>query len=52
MPSILNSFCGSGSHLSGSLRYFAYTRFIKFSVAPEFISVIDSALFDFECIVA
>ena len=49
MPSILNSFCDSGSHLVGSLRYFAYLRFIKFSVAPESTNAIDLALFDFKC---
>ena len=26
-----------------------YSRFIKFSVAPESTNAIDSALFDFEC---
>ena len=26
-----------------------YSRFIKFSVAPEFTNTIDLALFDFEC---
>jgi hypothetical protein len=35
--------------LIGSLRYFAYSRFIKFSVAPESTNAMDSALFDFEC---
>jgi len=34
----------------GSWRYFAYPRFIKFSVAPESIRATASALFDFECI--
>ena len=49
VPSTLNSFYGSGSLLIGSLRYFAYSRFIKFSVAPESTNTIDSALFDFKC---
>jgi hypothetical protein len=34
----------------GSCRYFAYCRFIKFSVAPESNSAMASALFDFKCI--
>jgi hypothetical protein len=45
----LDTFHGSGSHLIGSLRYFAYLRFMKFSMAPESTNAIDSALFDFEC---
>ena len=49
VPSMLNSFHGLGSLLIGSLRYFMYLRFIKFSVAPEPTSAIDSALFYFEC---
>jgi hypothetical protein len=49
VPSTLNSFHGSGSLLIRSLRYFAYSRFMKFSVAPKSTSVIDSALSDFEC---
>ena len=49
MLSTLNSFHGSGSCLIESLRYFVYLRFIKFSVAPKFTNVIDSALFDFKC---
>ena len=48
VPSMLNNFQGSGSHLIGSLRYFVYSRFIKFSVAPK-SNAIDSALFNFEC---
>ena len=47
--SMLNNFHGSGSHLIGSLRYFAYLRFMKFLVAPKSTNAIDSALFDFEC---
>jgi hypothetical protein len=49
MPLTLNSFHGSSSHLIGSLRYFIYLRFMKFSVAPKSTSVIDLALFNFEC---
>ena len=49
VPLMLNSFYGLGSLLIGSLRYFAYSRFIKFSVAPKSTNTIDSALFDFEC---
>jgi hypothetical protein len=49
MPSTSNSFYGSSSLLIGSLRYFMYSRFMKFSVAPESTNAIDSALFDFEC---
>jgi hypothetical protein len=33
----------------GSWRYLAYSRFIKFSVAPESNRVMASALFDLEC---
>ena len=49
VPSMLNSFCCSGNFLIRSLRYFAYSRFMKFSVAPESTNTIDLALFDFEC---
>ena len=49
MPSTLNSFHGSGNLLIGSLRYFAYSRFIKFSVAPKSTNAINLALFNFEC---
>jgi hypothetical protein len=34
----------------GNWRYFAYWRFIKFSMAPESSRAMASALFDFECI--
>jgi hypothetical protein len=34
----------------GSCRYFAYCRFMKFSIAPKSRSATVSALFDFECI--
>jgi hypothetical protein len=34
----------------GSWRYFAYWRFIKFSMAPKSNRATASALFDFECI--
>jgi hypothetical protein len=33
----------------GSCRYFAYCRFMKFSMALESSSATVSALFDFEC---
>ena len=49
VPLTLNSFHGSGSHLMESLRYFAYSRFMKFSVAPKSTNAINSALFDFKC---
>jgi hypothetical protein len=47
--STLYSLCGSLRHLIGSRRYFAYWRFIKFSVAPESSKATALALFDFEC---
>src|SRR5579863_5354934 len=50
VPSILNNFLGTGSHLIGSLSHFIYCRFIKFSVAPESTRAIASALFARECI--
>jgi hypothetical protein len=33
----------------GSHRYFAYCRFMKFSIAPESRSAMVLALFDFKC---
>jgi hypothetical protein len=33
----------------GNCRYFAYCRFMKFSIAPESNSAMALALFDFEC---
>src|SRR6266404_5401255 len=50
MPSTLNSFLGKGSRLIGSFSHFAYSRFRKFSVAPELRRDIVSALFEFEWI--
>src|SRR6266404_3532592 len=50
MPSTLNSFLGNGSRLIGSFSHFAYSRFRKFSVAPESSRDIVSALFEFEWI--
>jgi hypothetical protein len=44
----LNSFHGSDNCLIGSLRYFVYLIFIKFSMAPKSTSAIDSALFNFK----
>jgi hypothetical protein len=49
VPLTLYSFRGSLRCLMGSWRYFAYWRFIKFSVAPESSRAMASALFDFEC---
>jgi hypothetical protein len=46
VPSMLYSFLGSLRCLIGICRYLAYSRFIKFSVAPESNKVIASALFD------
>src|SRR6266446_599270 len=50
MPSTLNNFLGNGSRLIGSFSHFAYSRFRKFSVAPESSRDIVSALFEFEWI--
>jgi len=49
VPSTLKRLRGSSSRFMGSWRYFAYSRFIKFSVAPESMRAIASALLDFEC---
>jgi hypothetical protein len=49
-PSTLYSFLGSLRHQMGSCRYFAYCRFMKFSMAPESRSATVLALFNFECI--
>src|SRR5579863_9770902 len=48
VPSTLNSFRVTGRHRMGRCRYLAYSRFMKFSVAPESIRAMDSALLDFE----
>jgi hypothetical protein len=48
--STLYSFLGSLRRQMGSCRYFAYYRFMKFSMAPESRSATVSALFDFKCI--
>jgi hypothetical protein len=48
-PSTLYSFLRSLRHWIGSWRYFAYWRFIKFSMAPESNSVMVLAHFDFKC---
>ena len=48
VPSTLYNFLGSLRHLIGICRYLAYSRFIKFSIAPESSRVIASALFDLE----
>src|SRR6266481_1662405 len=50
MPSTLNNFLGKGNRLIGSLSHFAYSRFRKFSVAPESRRDIVSALLEFEWI--
>jgi hypothetical protein len=49
-PSTLYNFLGSLRHWIGSCRYFAYCRFMKFSMAPKSSSATALALFDFECI--
>jgi hypothetical protein len=46
---MLNSFLGSLRCWIGMWRYFVYSKFIKFSVAPESSRVMVSALFDLEC---
>jgi hypothetical protein len=48
VPSTLKSFLGSLRRWIGIWRYFAYSRFIKFSVAPESSRAMASALFDLE----
>jgi hypothetical protein len=45
----LYSFLGSLRCWIGSCRYLAYSRFMKFSVAPKSSRAIVSALFDLEC---
>jgi hypothetical protein len=49
-PSTLYSFLGSLRRQMGSCKYFAYCRFMKFSVTPESRSAMVSALFNFKCI--
>jgi hypothetical protein len=46
---MLYSFLGSLRCWIGSCRYLAYSKFIKFSIAPESNRVMASALFDLEC---
>src|SRR5579863_1159351 len=48
VPSTLNSFLVVGRRLIGKWRYLAYSRLMKFSVAPESIRVTASALLDLE----
>src|SRR5579863_178778 len=48
VPSTLNSFRVTGRRRIGRWRYLAYSRLMKFSVAPESIRAMDSALLDFE----
>ena len=48
VPSMLKRLRGSSRRLIWSWRYFAYSRFIKFSVAPESMRASASALFNFE----
>jgi hypothetical protein len=48
VPSTLKSFLGSLRCWIGMWRYFAYSRFMKFSVAPESNRAMASALFDLE----
>jgi hypothetical protein len=48
VPSTLKSFLGSLRHWIGRWRYFAYSRFMKFSVAPESNRAMVSALFNLE----
>jgi len=48
VPSTLNSFRVTGRRRMGRWRYLAYSRLMKFSVAPESIRAMDSALLDFE----
>ncbi len=50
VPSTLNSFLGNGSLFMGNFSHLAYSRFRKFSVAPESSRDIVSALFEFEWI--
>src|SRR5579863_7137695 len=46
--STLNSFLVVGRRRIGRWRYLAYSRLMKFSVAPESIKAMDSALLDLE----
>ena len=48
VPSTLNSFLVVGRRLMGRWRYLAYSRLMKFSVAPESIKAMASALLDLE----
>src|SRR5579863_4545499 len=50
VPSTLNSFLVTGRRRMGRWRYLAYSRLMKFSVAPESTRAMDSALLDFEWI--
>jgi hypothetical protein len=46
---MLNSFLGSSRRWIGSRRYLAYSRFMKFSIAPESNKAMALALFDLVC---
>src|SRR5579863_2988988 len=46
--STLNSLQVVGRHQMGRWRYLAYSRLLKFSVAPESTRAMDSALLDLE----
>src|SRR5579863_6366497 len=48
VPSTLNSFLVVGRHRIGRWRYLVYSRLMKFSVAPELIKAMASALLDLE----
>ena len=48
VPLTLKRLHSSSKHLIGSWRYLAYSRFIKFSVAPESIRASALALFNFK----
>src|SRR5579863_7150157 len=48
VPSTLNNFRVIGRRRIGRCRYLAYSRLMKFSVAPESIRAMDLALLDFE----
>ena len=48
VPSTLNSLRVVGKRRMGRWRYLAYSRLMKFSVAPESIRAMDSALLDLE----
>src|SRR5579863_6615473 len=50
VPSTLNSLRVVGRHRIGRWRYLAYSRLMKFSVAPESTRAIDSALLDLKWI--